>query len=302
MSAHMVRRFEDVPRLGATVEAGDPLIGWRVERSFNGRFLNVDADGTATTGRCSRTPTGPSLGNILGTHQSPHPRCQCGMRLVGDRVRLSEVWEVAFKLARASGLRLKHALGADDLVILKAQATGYVTPGHSMPTDDPFTTIRASTLRVLEAWTPPWMDAEQVASRNPHIQVRPIAELGGTGFTSLRRPSPPEDVWGCQLMENHLRVITGIEEVHIPRTWLAWPGLMEAARNVVHGGGDYRENILTLVNRLVIPLTDIENHSEQHGIAKALAFGIDFLGPLALLGQNPPRSSHTQSVETEAHQ
>lgn len=276
-------RFLSVPHNGEVPEP--PLEGWRVERVVRGRMVNSDNDGVLRSDPCHIQPRGlfavPQFG---AAHEPPHPWCECGVRIVGDLQSLSDYWAHGFKMTTAAGLSFEEKYGSDDLVVVRLRSTGVVAPGHAIPHDDPVSTIRAAAGEVLEIYCPPWTDTTPIERQYPHVAVRHITELGSV-FSDLRQPCPPESTLRVQHLKHHLRVKTGICEVMVPRSHVQPPAVMDAVWGYMSGEHGSGQNLSTIVDRLVIPLTDLSDPLEQQGCALGLAVGLAFL---ATIRKGPP--------------
>lgn len=270
---HMIRQFRRVPETGTTLE--EPLTGWRIERVENGRMVNVHGNNELRAKPCkeSTLPLGIPSPLPYG-HAAPHPRCQCGIRVVGDIRELSNHWTRSFRTVAAAGLGIKDAYGTDQLALCRVEASGFVTEGHAMPADDPFTTVRTGRGRVTEVYTPTWTDAHAVSRSHPGLPVRPLASIPDNLFRPLQEEEPPQTTLAYQSHRHHIRVRTGVTEVMVPRTHLQSPEIREAVWGAVRAERVGNEHMRTLIELLVVPLTDLTDPQEMHGCAWGMAVAL----------------------------
>ena len=207
-------------------------------------------------------------------HEPPHPRCQCGIRVVGDIRELSNHWAKILRTVAASGLGVEDLFGTDQLALCRVEASGFVTEGHEIPADDPYTTIRAGRGRVTEVYTPTWTDAHAVSRSHPWLPVRPLASIPDNLFRPLQEKEPPATTLAYQPHRHHIRVRTGVTEVMVPRTHLQPEAIREAVWGAVRAERVGNEHMQTLVDRLVIPLTDLTDPQEMHGCAWGMAVAL----------------------------
>lgn len=287
----MIRRFSDIPARG--FEPDPPLEGWRLQRvSDDSRLYGADRDGVIRAEMCYREPKPPMPGleiagllgaSIMGgapaAHNPPHPRCQCGIRVVGQGEYLAEYWgRKTFKFYAASGLSLRDMWGTDQVVLTKLRTIGPVTPGHLIPQDDPHTSIRTGAGEPLEIYCPAWVDPEPIKRRHPGATVKGIGDLppsfavyGGSGLDVLREAEPPQTTLQYQSQGRYIRVITGAAEILVPRTHVQPPEVIDALWGAVGATPGDNRDLMTVTKRLIVPLTDLTDPVEMYGAAMGLA-------------------------------
>ena len=269
----MIRRFRRVPEEGETLT--EPLTGWRLERVENGHMANIQGSKELRARPCKESTLPLGIPSPLPHgHAAPHPRCQCGIRVVGDIRELSKFWEGGFQTVAASGLGIKDLFGADQLALCRIEADSFVTRGHNIPHDDPRTAIRAGQGRVTEIYVPQWTDTAAISRAHPALPIRPMTSLPDDLFNPLQGKEPAQTTLAYQSHRHHIRVITGAADVMIPRTHLQSDAIREAVWGTVTAEWTGNDHMRNLIELLVVPLTDLTDPREMQGCAWGLAVAL----------------------------
>jgi hypothetical protein len=125
------------------------------------------------------------------SHESPHPECQCGFRVVEDLDELQDYLDLTDRV-HPDRARTPGVLGA--LAVYRAEGFGRVLPGPAPMSDDPPTTSRASSLRLLGPVYLPDDRTGRAADRHlDRLRSRP----------EVWYVDDPRDLWSADL-EHHL--------------------------------------------------------------------------------------------------
>lgn len=261
-----------------TLHDSDGTTGWRLSHlDSSGRINLIGADGLFRAYRCTEKPRGSWWSpDLFGGHPPPHPRCVCGFRVLLHLKDLWRYWRHQWRIHEAAGRGWEDTYGTADWVLLRVEALGPITGGTQ---DDPLDTRRAGLLKPIEAYLPPWVDAERFAWKNPHsLKPQPMSDLPAPleWFAPMRSPEPPVTTLRAQSLKHHLRVVTGVGEVLVPRSHVQPDRVLTAIWDTVHGINT-NEAGQELIDRLVIPLTDLDDPEERLGCAEGLAYGLALL-------------------------
>lgn len=251
----------------------DGETGWRVSRLDSSGVIDLaDRDGLVKAHRCTTRPTLFGSLQIFDSHAAPHANCVCGFRLLLHLEDLWKYWDRSLRIHKASGLSWDDYYGTSDFVVIRAEARDMIAGGVQ---DDPLDTIRAGVFKPLEVYLPPWINVQGFKRRNPHVTPLPMDDLPGGEemFAPMREPRPPAATLTCQSMKRHLRVVTGVADVMVPRSHLQPQRVRDAIWGAVRleNANDCLDE---LVDRLVIPLTDVEDPADRIGCANGLAHGL----------------------------
>lgn len=251
----------------------DGETGWRVSFMSDSRRIDLlGPDGLLRAFRCRNKPSRPWPPVIFDGHPAPHPWCVCGFRMLRNLADCHRYWAHAWRIHRAAGMSWIDYYPTSDFVVIHAEALGAICGGVQ---DDPLDTIRAGLLKPLEVYLPPWVDAERFSMWNPKVTPRPISELPGDPefFAQLREPEPPPTTLQYQPLKHHVLVRTGVADVMIPRSHLQPQRVINAVWGVVNSESA-NDCLDELVDRLVIPLTDVEHPADRIGCAQGIAHAL----------------------------
>lgn len=256
-----------------TLRDADGETGWRISfLSDSRRIDHLGADGLLRALRCPKKPTMPFSAVIFDDHPAPHPWCVCGFRMPLKLTDLWKYWSHTWRIHRAAGMSWSDYHPTSDFVLIRAEALGAITGGVQ---DDPLDTIRAGLLKPLDAYLPPWVDSKRFELHNPKVTPKPISDLPGDPemFAQMREPQPPPTTLQYQPLKHHVLVRTGVADVMIPRSHLQPQRVIDAVWGAVQGQ-NANDCLYELVDRLVIPLTDVEHPADRIGCAQGIAHAL----------------------------